>query len=73
MDGQLCDCGTAESSVCVNTVLFGAIIRTSCHENSLITRRSDHAAEARGEKKKSMMQILSLAVFFFSILNQAGE
>lgn len=51
MDGQLCDCGTAESSVCVNTVLFGAIIRTSCHENSLITRRSDHAAEARGEKK----------------------
>lgn len=73
MDGQLCDGGTAESSVCVNTVLFGAIIRTSCHKNSLITRRSDHAAEARG-KKKSMMQILSLAVFFPpSILNQAGE
>lgn len=73
MDGQLCDCGTAESSVCVNTVLFGAIIRTSCHKNSPITRRSDHAAEARGKKKINDANTFPGCFFFLSILNKAGE
>lgn len=72
MDGQLCDGGTAESSVCVNTVLFGAIIRTSCHRNSrlpadLIMRQK------LGGKKLKINDANTFPGWFFIILNKTGE